>query len=365
MSAPQLRKSIRDIIPTFGGACPEKVFSFAESLYLLSLKKKPILAKKAEITRYHLCSYLAIERYQKAYSLPEPSIRNIPLQPHMTDKVLNEFREALLNDGRSAGSTPTTSPSKRNGTPIYPETPSTSPVRIRSMHTPSKVGSPLRKMQSMGMVNESSKSNLSLRDVDSPFNPKSSTQSPAKSSPSQQKYIKRYVTVPELISFANCFYIPAGVTAELITSFVHHRRKFLKKNEWLLACGMIYATYIRINHSLLQRRVGAKSQLQNQLFQYQKGGLMKQDMLLWCNVIDSALQSEKWITELNLKYVWGHSSSSEDIKIREVNAKLGAGWKLFEKLGRMPHPSMNFSSESQTTYFKTWKQRALDQLQQV
>lgn len=370
MSNLQLKLSLKDVIPTHPEPYPPQLISFADYLYLLSLQKNPVLPNRAEIARGHLCAYLAAEKYQQALKLPDPSSNKIPVQPKLVDKFLDDFRVSLLNQERSASGTPTSSPTKRRTQrTLNFTTPMSSPSKIQKMspskpNTP-KISSPLKKLQALRDQElkqagpKLAGQPLTINDEESIFNQKSETEPNTPSTPST-KYIKRQITIADFISFANNFYIPASITPKMVESFVSHKYKFTKKNEWLLACGMINSAYVRINHQLIQKTIGAKSQFQHQLFQYQKGGLMRWNMLLWCNIIEDAIKDEPWISEIEQKYIFGKSLLREDIEKQEIDAKLGPGWNLLERFGTMVHPLVQFHLETQISYNDTWTKNILE-----
>lgn len=377
MSTSQLKLSLKDIIPTHPEPYPPQLVSFADYLYLLSLQKNPVLPNRAEIARCHFCAYLAAEKYQRSLKLPEPSVRKIPVQPKLIEKFLDDFRVTLLNQERSASASPTTSPTKRRTQrTLNFTTPTSSPSKITKLspmkHTTPKISSPLKKLQALRDQElkqagpDSTPASLDINDEESIFNQKEASEAsesvPNTPSTPTTKYVKRQITIADFISFANNFFIPASITPKMVESFVSHKHKFTKKNEWLLACGMINAAYVRINHQLLQKTIGAKSQFQNQLFQYQKGGLMRWNMLLWCNIIEDAIKDEPWISEIEQNYIFGKSPLHEDIEKREIDAKLGPGWELFERFGSMSHPNVQFDSGPQNLYHHTWTNNIISQL---
>ncbi|CCE80257.1 Piso0_003361 [Millerozyma farinosa CBS 7064] len=364
MSGNQVKQSIKDVIPAFQGSYPPQLISFAEYLYSSSLQRLPMIANKGEVARYHLCAYLAVEKYRETLSLPEPSDQMIPVKPSFRQKLLDDFRALLVYQEKSASVTPRSSPRKSKTLKSSPKsTPFSTPESMR-LSTGSRKSSPLKKLQALADSDDSdtkSPENMhgntpSKSDVGkSPFNPARGSQTPG------SKSEKKVVTIPELVEFANNFFIPASVTPLLIKSFLNHKHKLLKKNEWLLACGLISAVYTRINYKLLQKTISAKSQFQNQLYQYQKGSLPKWNMILWCDLIDNAVKNEPWILELEQKYVYGVNEPQTSVK-DEFNAKYGQGWELMQTLGFMINPSVSYNSTSQTDYYNTWSNRALSML---
>lgn len=377
MNKAQLTQSLKDIVPTYSGDYPPQLLSYIDSIYQLSLQKIPVLPNRADVARYHLCAYLAVERSRERFSLPEPLTQRIPLQPKLVNKVLEDLQERVVFNS------PTSTPRKRTSTP----------ANLPQKHTPS-VGSPLKKLRTLqedippsfsqaSPFNPGKEaSNYSLRDAASPFNTKidasptrskalskspvkTPRKSPSKSSastPSSPRYI-RHLSIADFISFANNFYIPANVTPHMIETFVAEKHKFTKKNEWLLACGLVHAAYIRINHKLLNSTIGKKTELQDQFFQYQKGGLMKWNMVMWINIIEESVKSEPWVIDLELKYVHNDWSTEDNSTGKEIAAKLGRGWELLQAFGSMKSPSVMFDAPSQVKYYETWTNRVLAKLE--
>lgn len=376
MNSLQVKESLKDIIPTFSGDYPAPLLSYIDSVYNLSLQKIPILPHKADVARHHLCAYLAVERYSDKFSLPAPIPQRIPLHPKLLEKVLAEIQERVV----SHVSSPTSTPTKARGL-VLP---------VKRSYTPT-VSSPLKKLHKAKKENpepsasftQESPFNLGadprpLLNTESPFNPKRKEQSmsplknsmktpkgsPARlalSSPGSPRYI-RHLTVADFISFANNFYIPSNVTPQLLETFLAEKHKFIKKNDWLLACGIVHAAYIRINNKIIQKYVGKKSEFQDQLFQYQQGGLMKANMVMWINIIEESLKNEAWVLDLELKYVHNDWSSEDTTRDREIQGKLGRGWEIFQMMGAMINPSLAFDKPSQQDYYNTWTERVMEKL---
>lgn len=340
------------------------------------MQKIPSLPNRADIARYHLCAYLGALRCQQRFSLPDPLPQKIPVQPKLLNKLLQDLEEKVTPAIRSPSSTPTKQ-------------------RILNLPLPQKgsapkISSPLKKLQSL----KDDKTPEKAFDMESPFNPAKKplkTESPfttpskrkldsdittskQNSSPKTPKTLKsitaspntpryiRQLSIADIVSFANNFYIPAQVTPQLVESFMAQRHKFLKKNEWLLACGLVHAAYVRINSKLLERTIGKKTELQDQLFQYQKGGLMKLNMVMWINIIEESVKSEPWIVDLELKYVHNNWSAEDNSKTREIEGKLGKGYEILEQFGSMMNPSYMFDKPSQEKYYQRWTARVIDEL---
>lgn len=376
MSNPQSKQSLKDVLPTLAEPYPAQLVLTLESLHLMSLQKNPVLPNKSEIARYHICAYLTAERYQQQLKLPLPSLNKIPAQPKVVNKILDDFRANVLNGFKS----PTNSPRKSMASPS-PFTTPTKGSNNKLNLSPSKngpstprVSSPLKRLQALrdeeGASAKKSKSNNALSDAASPFNPKNNPKTPTKQStpgtpgtPSTPRY-QRHITISDFISFANNFYIPSNVTPQMVECFLDQKHKFTKKNEWLLACGMIHAAYVRINHKLINYTMGAKKKLEDQLFQYQKGGLMKDNMKTWINIIEEAVKVEPWVIDLDKKFIDGTWSSltQDNIQTLEITAKLGKGWEIVEKFGSMVSPDTMFDSNTQNTYYSTWTSKVLSEL---
>lgn len=397
MSNPQLTQSLKDILPTHNGKFPPALVSYIDSLYSLSIQRIPVLPNRADVARYHLCAYLGAKRCQDRFSLPEPLPQKIPIQPKYIEKLLDELQEKVI----PATVSPSTTPQKKRV--IHPDG---LPLPTKRLNTP-KISSPLKKLQALKDA-DSEQTPKRKFEMESPFNPSkvltnkespfntgkqltelgnastlepiisdeeesSAPATPKKSplkkntsfsgtaSPSHPRYI-RHLNIADLISFANNFYIPAQTTKSMVEYFMSQKHKFQKKNEWLLACGLIHAAYIRINHRLLQHTIGKKTELQDQLFQYQKGGLMKKNMILWINIVEESVRTEPWIIDLEIKYVhdvWSEKDTSEE---KETRGKLGTGWELLQAFGAMIDPSTMFDKESQVTYYDNWTSRLRQQL---
>lgn len=400
----QLKKSFQDVIPSHQGSLPTEVINCADSLYNLSMQSKPNLPRGADIARYHICAYLAAEKYLDLLNILQPVSTTIPVAPKILFKLLDDFRENLLYQIRSATSSPQTTPRKpkvnlrgsnqkvsnQKGSPITSpfnpasespfnpvSNPSASPfnpsgsgdtsngTKLTASPTKPRVSSPLKRLQQLQDEETTPKKRKSVggvRDVDSPFNPKKILDSPK--SPTVYKYDRKHVSIGDFISFANNFYIPSTITPRMVETFLVHRHKFVKKSEWLLACGMIHAAYIRINNKLLKTKMGAKAEFNDQLFHYQKGGLMKWNMVLWCDIVDDWIKDEPWVLEIEKKYVY-QSQSLEELQVQqEKEARIGAGWELIEQFGTMIHGEYMFESDTQCKYNKTWIDNALLQLKE-
>ncbi|KAK6462819.1 origin recognition complex, subunit 6 [Scheffersomyces coipomensis] len=364
MSSVQFKKSVQDIIPTYHGQFPVQLLSYIESLYLSSLHKKPILPNNAAVARYHLCAYLGVEQHQHRYDLPQPEMKRIPLEPKVASKLLDDFRVSLVV--KSNTSSPRNSPTKTNKVLL---TPSLSP-NPSSTTTPSKSGSPstggsplkrLREIEDSPNTSEDISTPNKLNDSESIFNPTPKNKKKIKSSPEKSapkyNYDKKHVSIIEFITFCNNFYIPADVSPKMIETFLIHKHKFAKKSEWLLACGIIFAAYVRINHILLTTKIGAQSEFLNLLFQYQKGGLLKINIQLWCNIVGTWIKEESWVKDLEHKYLYGKDSVDELQSSVEDKARIGAGWNILEQFGVMIHGEVLYESDNQVKYYETWSNR--------
>lgn len=379
MSKPQLVQSLKDTLPTYSGSYPPELLSYVDSLYLLSHQQIPVLPNRGEIARYHLCAYLGVERCQERLNLPTPLRQKIPLQPKIVDKLLQDLRMLLVKSPSSSPRkrlhTPNSSPSKRQNAPLVGSPLKRLRVASDSANGTGSLPVDATKVEDIKPGSEESPF-LSKSAVQSPFMtklanstdaPKTPTRSPRKhkasanSTPNSPRYV-RQLTIADFISFANNFYIPASVTPHVLEFFMSQRHKFTKKNEWFLACGLIYAAYMRINDRIMVSAV-KKTELQDQLFQYQKGGLGKQNMVMWLNIIEESVKTEPWILDLELKYVHNNWTPEDTTREKEIVAKLGRGYELLLDFGSMIGPSNMFDKESQRKYYDTWTKRLLKEVE--
>ncbi|EMG46772.1 hypothetical protein G210_2971 [Candida maltosa Xu316] len=351
MSSQQAKQALRDVSSNYSGEHAPKLLNYITSLYQLSLRKQSVLPNKSEIARFHLCAYVVVEKYQTSFDLPPPNMSSIPIQPKMATKLLDDFREFI--NQVSAASTPVSSPQKKKQS-ASPQT----PTKVKSTATN---GSPLKRLRAeMSEDEEAAKTTdiVADGDVKSPFNvPKR-----AKKTPSMTKdywHDKKHVSIRDFIIFCNTFHIPSNITTKMVTTYLIHQHKFLKKSEWSLACGMIHAAYIRINHKLLSQQVGAKSEFMDLLLQYQKGGLSKWSLQSWCGIVADWIQDEPWIQEIEKHYMYESENVEQMKHTLERRAKIGEGWDLMEQFGAMIHGEHLTHSNRQKDYYDTWTKEAL------
>lgn len=378
MSKIQIDNSLKDVIPNFSGAFPKELVACIDSIYHLSLQKMPKLSNGAEVARLHLCTYLGAQVYQDRLNLGELLRNRIPAKPQVVLRLLDDLNQrVVLNlsfSPRKRGPTPTSSPSKRQNLPKH-----SSPLknqRVLSENDGNRVATPdVTKVRTMSgedspFVGKTAVKSLLMatltnlaHDSSAPTSPKTPKhqKSSAVSTPNSPRYL-RHLTMADFISFANNFYIPATVTPEIVECFMAQKHKFVKKNEWLLACGLIYAAYVRINHRLIESTIGKRTELQDQLFQYQKGGLMKLNMVMWLNIIEESVKGEPWIVDLELKYVHNNWTAEDTTREKEIVAKLGRGHELLVSFGSMINPSTMFDKDTQKQYYDTWTNRLLQQV---
>ncbi|KAI5956675.1 hypothetical protein CANMA_004512 [Candida margitis] len=351
MPSNQIKQSIKDIVPSYAGENLSKLSTYIDSLYNLSLRKSSNLPNNSEIGRYHLCTFVIVEKFQTIFNLPTPDVTRIPIQPQVALRLLTEFRE-LVNQ-MSAASTPTSSPKKRNLSPLKDPTPSKSDMR--------QSGSPLKKLKAAATEGDGSsmeqKNSPASKGSNSPFVSKADT-------PSKKKY--RYdfkvVSLSEFITFCNTFYIPSKYTTRMLSTFYLHKHKFAKKTDWSLACGIIYTAYIRINHKLLHEKVGAKSEFMNLLLQYQKGALSKASLQSWCTLVEEWIREESWVQDLEKQYMYGSEVLMESMLNKEYRGMIGEGWDLMERFGAMIHGEVMYQSDTQNEYFTTWSKKVIGDL---
>ncbi|KAI5955634.1 hypothetical protein KGF54_001136 [Candida jiufengensis] len=316
MTIAQIKQSIKDIIPLYDGEDMTRLTNYIDSLYHLSIRHSRVLPNNSEIGRYHLCTFVIIEKYKSLFDLPDPDISRIPIQPQTTNKLLDDFRD-IVNQ-MSAASSPVSTPKK----------PKTSTITT----TPKQSGSPLKKLQAVASSPAASKSPL--------------------------RYDFKTVSIEEFITFCNAFYIPSDFTKQMLTTFYSHKHKFAKKTDWSLACGIVYAAYIRINHIILSTKMGAKTEFMDLLLQYQKGGLSKNLLQTWCSLVEDWVKDESWIQEIEKQYVYGNETIEEKILDNEYKGRVGEGWDLLEKFGSMIHGELLYQSDNQKQYYEIWSERA-------
>lgn len=376
----QLQQSLRDIVPGFSADFPNEVITCANSLYQVSLGKSPILPNKAEIARSHVCAYLAVEKYAEQFKLPFPDIGRIPLQPKLVDKLVVDFRDNLLNQIRSPSSSPRkpkllvkeiVSSAKLNISESSPPSTVSTPVKSKfqdgsaRIENSPRISSPLKRLQALrndDLTPPRKRGRPSLKDSESPFNPSKESILVPSSPQLNSYYSKKHVSIPEMVAFANAFFIPSTYSSRMLESFLLHKHKFGKKSEWLLACGLVHAAYTRINQRLLHRTMGARLDFIHQLFQYQKGGLMKTNMLQWCEVVEEWIRKEPWISQIEEKYMFCSQSKNHATTEKERLARIGHEWPLLEKMGLMIHGDVQYDSESQNIYYATWSAEIMSRI---
>ncbi|CAL1207522.1 unnamed protein product [Candida parapsilosis] len=353
MASNQINQSIKDIIPSYSGENRRKLSTYIDSLYNISLRKSGSLPNNAEIGRYHLCTFVIAEKFQTIFNLPTPDVTKIPIKPQVVMRLLDDFRE-LVNQ-MSAASTPTSSPRKRQSTPLKNSAP----------NNPEKQsGSPLKKLKAAAVAGDLEENN----DDDKPSSPpgkktKSSfvnkTNTPTRGN---YKYTFKLVSLSEFITFCNTFYIPSKYTVQMLSTFYSHKHKFAKKSDWSLACGIVYTAYIRINHRLLHDKIGAKAEFMNLLLQYQKGALSKASLQSWCTLIEEWIREEPWVQDIEKQYMYGNEALMEKTLNDEYIGMIGEGWDLMERFGAMIHGEVLYQSDTQNKYFATWSKKIVGDL---
>lgn len=381
----QTAKALTDVVPGHQGLFPAVVVKFTDALYNLSVQKKPVLPQNSEVARQHICAYLAAEKYHERLDMATPSLNMIPVPPKVATRVIDEFRNSLMGELSTPSSSPASTPRGKRTinagsggfrSPVTPSGASTSPSGSprRAMSATPHRSSPLKRLRESQNDDEISpkRTQKNLRDVDSPFNPKTKDaallerelESPTPpilddaAYKAQYRSEKRQLSLGEFVSMCNHFYIPADITAQMLQTFVAQRHRFAKKSEWLLACGMVHAAYVRINHRLLRLKMGARSLFQNQLLQYQVGGLARWNMLLWCNIVDNTLKDEPWISTIENTYVYNNSTTEKVLRLRELEAKSGPKAHLMARFGAMIGAGDMSHLPQQDEYYNRWTARA-------
>ncbi|CAN3365225.1 hypothetical protein DICA1_F29184 [Diutina catenulata] len=383
----QHKKAFEDLLPGYTDPIPRTLIAFVDSVYSKSLAQLPNF-KNGEVGRYHICAYLGLERFRDRLNLPDPDRRMIPVPPKVANKLIEDLR-MVVDRTSSPSSTPTNSPTKRQQTdsPFFtPKSSFTSPTKPSmspAKHSPKK-SSPLKRLREAAQEGEPTPKRLTaLKDAnysaESPFNPSPATKSPTlepsddesaddstpMSSPSKQKAKKKYVydrkrvSVLEFVQFANAFKIPAEVTTQLLNSFAKHRDKFVKKSEWLLACGLVYAAYSRINFQLL-KQLGKDREVRDLLMQCQRGGLNKKQLEAFLKVVEDYIKAESWAVALERHYMNGQAKESRNRDRAEYVARTAGSSEakhrneLLQSMGSMITGADLYESDAQSRYLATW-----------
>lgn len=350
-----IKTAIKEIASGILDVDVSRLSSFCQRLYDAS---KNIPLNKNEVARYHICAFLTIDKY-RTDTIPDPDISRIPLPPSVSKKLVEDFR-LFLNEIRS----PSRLPLKERpiSDELLPSTPTrkgrmqSSPLsqggRIsKSSNKPLK-SSPLKKLQALAdsPTPSSSKESSPLKDTNSPFISRKTFY------PSEIVHI----TFPELIRLCNTFYIPNTITKELIQCFINKRHKFTKKSDWYLACGLVFAAYTRINHELAKKNAGFQDTVMKQLKTHQRGHLNYDRMGYWASMVNNDIKEERWI--INIEKMYMHKINLIDQHEKELKAKLGEDYMIYDKLGSMISLRNNLLTETQSRYFENWSTNVLNEL---
>ncbi|EGV60622.1 hypothetical protein CANTEDRAFT_116694, partial [Yamadazyma tenuis ATCC 10573] len=377
-----VKTAIKNVALGISDPIPAQVLSYCERLYGQTLHKR--LPKSYESARYHICAFLSVEKYSSTFNLPSPDFKRIPIPPKKCLTTLEDFR-LYLDSVKSALSTPTKqsphssplanlpipqSPFQEtssamgytsvqlNGSPVK-LSPSQSVPRGRkrgSLHetsTPTR-SSPLKKLRAIANETPSAEQSPSIvRSIASPFlTPNSKAVKPF-------KVTEDSVSIVQLIQLCNTFYMPASVTVSIIQEFINQRHKFVKKSDWYLACGLIYAASLRINHRIIKDKPDYGETLVTQFIR-QRSKLKKPNLIYWNTLINEGVKNQPWIIEIENTFMFGVQSSQAEKK--ENDYRLGIGAETYDRLGMMNNSHSNILSDSQQSYYNTWSSNVLSQI---
>lgn len=349
------KSAIKDVAPGID-PIPPQVLSYTQGLYSKSLQKP--LPKAHEIARYHVCAYVAVEKYMNNFNLPQPQFNRIPLPPKVCLKLIDDFKSLI---SVTPSSSPASSPRKplKNLTATS-ESPSrsgksltNSPVSQLQNGSPRKrtttplKSSPLKKLRALA----DEESSPSPADDQSPF------LTPSKIKPFQ--VTDNSISIPRLIQLCDTLCIPGFVTVHIIQEFLDERHKYMKKSDWYLACALIYAAYFRINSRIIKDKPNYGEVLVAQFIR-QRPRLLKKNLNHSIAMVEDTIKERSWIIEIEQMFMYGMKSGK--IQQTENNYRLGKGHETYELLGMMHNSESDILSESQTTYYDTWSSNVLLQL---
>lgn len=360
----QVKSALKDVSSELPDPPPPQLVSYCDRLYGQTLQKP--LNKALEIGRYHVCAYLTVEKYMDKFDLPIPEYTRIPMPPKMAYKTINEFRN-YLDDVKSASSTP----KKRK----LQESPASNSKYYSPQSSPTKYGSPLKLNKVSPVKSSPTKSSPLKKRLESLAEPETegtdgseiasdiqdSESNPfLADDPRPKPKTSTPLTIPRLIQTCNRFYIPPPITVHIIQSFLDQKHKFIKKNTWYLALGLIYAASLRINHRIASTKPDYNDMLLSQFIR-QEHGLKRPNLSYWCGTINNAVQYDPWILEIEDIYKYGIKLEAK--RQKELDAKLGPGYKIYDNLGAMVNSHSDLSSKSQEDYYNTWTSSVLQQLE--
>lgn len=361
----QVKFVIQELLTGHNEPIDSSLIHFIDLVYSTSLKNIPQL-KQAEASRLHLAAYVAIDRLKHRLNLPDPERRVIPCPPKLIDKYLMEFRVKVLEVLTTPSSSPNTTPRKVRMSP------SKLPYKLPTKHLPTR-SSPLKSSRiNAELLAAAAESDEEEEYIPKRAKPDLQPDSPMTSNKSPEPlkrsvlYDRRIVTLPDFVRFANTFHIPDVVTTKLLNSFARHRDKYKKKTEWIIACGLVYGAYRRINHQLLDKQLGELKKVQDQIHRCQKGGINRDQLELYLGVVDDYVKEELWVRELERDYM-GLVAGDDMYKVeRQEHESLTAGTrdqlhqnKLVQQLGGIITGADEYHLETQSQYLATWKENAL------
>ncbi|ODQ82636.1 hypothetical protein BABINDRAFT_159182 [Babjeviella inositovora NRRL Y-12698] len=154
------------------------------------------------------------------------------------------------------------------------------------------------------------------------------------------KRINEKVRSDEVIALCNKFKLPQEAALGILASFRKYGNRI--KNEWAILCGLIAIAYFRIFKTYIAANVGARNRFLERLHQYQRGGLIKPQMVQWIKFTEELCACEKWVRNLELKY--NYRLDYDVIK------------------GSMILPAMRYSGAAISSEYEEWKHKLMNDL---
>ncbi|VEU23406.1 DEKNAAC104634 [Brettanomyces naardenensis] len=308
MSSQFIVNSLRDIVPTLEEPYPRELIDYANSLYSLS-KVKQALNPHFEVARYHLCSYLTVEKFRGRLLLPEPTSIKIPIPGRKLRSVILDFRKSMMRPSSSPETPPSTPRKRRRRQKQFP-TPSSKSFKRQALgESGNPYLTPDSTPSSRGIINLDSKEfspikgkkNLQMELLaaaaedahDEVRTPKRRGRKPGQTVTISKGPV---ISTALLVSFCNRFYIQEDTTRKILKTFKEFHLRV--KNPWGLLCGLVAISFICLNRDLINNKIGYKSKLYQNLQILQTGGLKMEEIGEWVKIVESLCAEEPWIKEL-------------------------------------------------------------------